>query len=97
MTLQEFETKGRRCLFYADEQPEVLLVEPLDERELEALDEELQIIKQGCSRRIAYACLIVKDWNSELAPWTAAPIFGNVPFGEGASDTLKVIEDGVVP
>lgn len=97
MTLQEFETKGRRCLFYADEQPEVLLVEPLDERELAALDEELQIIKQGCSRRIAYACLIVKDWNSELAPWTAAPVFGNVPFGEGASDTLKVIEDGVVP
>ena len=41
MTFTEFETKGRRCLFYADEQPEVLLVEPLYERELEALDEEL--------------------------------------------------------
>ena len=97
MKLTEFETKGRRCLYYADEQPEVLLVEPLDERELEGLDEELQIIKDGCSRRIAYAALIVKDWNSELAPWTAAPVYGKIPFGDGARDTLKVIGEGVIP
>ena len=97
MKLTEFETKGRRCLYYADEQPEVMLVEPLDERELEGLDEELQIIKDGCSRRIAYAALIVKDWNSELAPWTAAPVYGKIPFGNGARDTLNVIGEGVIP
>ena len=97
MKLEEFETNGRHCLYYADEEPEVLLVEPLDERELEGLDEELQTIKDGCSRRIAYAALIVKDWNSELAPWTAAPVYGKVPFGNGAAETLKVIEEAVVP
>jgi predicted alpha/beta superfamily hydrolase len=97
MTLQEFETKGRRCLFYADEEPEVLLVEPLDERELEALDEELSAIKAGCKRRFAYVALIVKDWNQELAPWVAPPVYGKVPFGNGAAETLRVIEDGVIP
>ena len=79
--MEEFETKGRRCLFYADENPQVLLIEPLDERELEALDEEL----------------IVKDWNQELAPWVAPPVYGKIPFGSGAAETLKVIEDGVIP
>lgn len=97
MTIQEFETKGRRCIFYADEQPEVLLVEPLDEREVTALDEELSAIKAGCKRRFAYVALIVKDWNQELAPWVAPPVYGKVPFGNGAAETLRVIEDGVIP
>lgn len=93
----EFETKGRRCVYRADEEPEVLLIEAIDVRELEALDEELRTIKEGCSRRIAYTALIVEDWNRELAPWTAAPVFGKIPFGDGARDKLKVIEEGVIP
>lgn len=97
MKLEEFEIKGWRCLYYADEEPEVLLVEPLDERELEALDEELRSIKAGCKCRFAYVALIVKDWNRELAPWVAPPVYGKVPFGNGAAETLRVIEDGVVP
>ena len=95
--LTEFETKGRRCFYQADEQPEVLLVEAIDARELEGLDEELLTIKEGCRRRIAYAALIVKDWNTELAPWTAAPVYGKIPFGDGAKDTLEVIEEGLIP
>ncbi|MBO7416739.1 MAG: esterase [Bacteroidaceae bacterium] len=97
MKLEEFETKGRRCMVYADEEPEVLLVEPLDERELEALDEELQAIKAGFKRRFAYVALVIKDWNRELAPWVASPVYGKVPFGNGAAETLRVIEDGVIP
>jgi len=93
----EFETKGRRCVYRADEEPEVLLVEPLDARELEGLDAELSAIKEGCKQRLAYVALIVEDWNKELAPWTAAPVFGKVPFGDGARNTLEIIENGVIP
>ena len=92
----EFETKGRRCVYRADEEPEVLLVEPLDARELEGLDAELSAIKEGCKQRLAYVALIVEDWNKELAPWTAEPVFGNVPFGDGAKDILEIIETGVI-
>lgn len=93
----EFETKGRRCVYRADEEPEVLLVEAIDARELEGLDAELSAIKDGCKHRFAYVALIVEDWNKELAPWTAAPVFGNVPFGDGARNTLEIIENGVIP
>lgn len=97
MNLDEFEIKGRRCVYRADEQPEVLLVEAIDARELEGLDAELSAIKDGCKHRLAYVALIVEDWNNELAPWTAAPVYGKVPFGDGARDTLEIIETGVIP
>jgi len=93
----EFETKGRRCVYRADEEPEVLLVEAIDARELEELDAELSAIQKGCKHRFAYVALIVEDWNKELAPWTAAPVFGKVPFGDGARNTLEIIENGVIP
>ena len=93
----EFETKGRRCVYRADEEPEMLLVEAIDARELEGLDAEISAIKKGCKNRFAYVALIVEDWNTELAPWTAAPVFGKVPFGDGARDTLEIIETGVIP
>lgn len=92
----EFETKGRHCVYRADEEPEVLLIEAIDARELEGLDAEISAIKKGCKNRFAYVALIVEDWNKELAPWTAAPVFGNVPFGDGAKDTLEIIETGVI-
>ena len=97
MKLEEFDIKGRRCVYQADEQPEVLLVEAIDARELDGLDVELSAIKEGCKRRFAYIALIVKDWNTELAPWTTAPVFGKVPFGDGAHSTLEIIKDGVIP
>jgi len=93
----EFEVKGRRCVYRADEEPEVLLVEAIDARELEGLDAELSAIKEGCKHRLAYVALIVEDWNKELAPWTVAPVFGKVPFGDGARNTLEIITEGVIP
>ena len=93
----EFETKGRRCVYRADEEPEMLLVEAIDARELEGLDAEISAIKKGCKNRFAYVALIVEDWNTELAPWTAAPVFGKVPFGDGARNTLEIIKNGVLP
>ncbi|MBO7111152.1 MAG: hypothetical protein J6W18_04305 [Bacteroidaceae bacterium] len=97
MKLEDFEIKGRRCVYRADEHPEVLLVEAIDARELEGLDAELSAIKDGCKHRLAYVALIVEDWNNELAPWTATPVFGKVPFGDGARNTLEIIEKGVIP
>ena len=97
MELTEFKVKGRRCVYRADEQPEVLLIEAIDARELEGLDAELSAIKDGCKHRLAYVALIVEDWNKELAPWTAAPVFGKVPFGDGARNTLEIIKEGVIP
>ena len=91
--------KGYKRIAYICHAPEGCFnsLTELDERELEALDEELQAIKAGFKRRFAYVALVIKDWNRELAPWVAPPVYGKVPFGNGAAETLRVIEDGVIP
>ena len=39
----------------------------------------------------------VSDWNRELSPWYAPPVFGNEPFsGEGAQ-TLDRLRDSLIP
>ncbi len=88
---------GKRCLLYADAEPEVLLVEPMDEQDLEFLDRELEILKAEAGRPFALAALIIEDWNKELAPWPAEPVFGKEPFTGGAPATLRLIEDALIP
>ncbi len=88
---------GKRCLLYSVGEPEVLLVEPMDEQDLEFLDRELGILKTEAGRPFALAALIIEDWNSELAPWPAKPVFGKDPFTGGAPDTLRLIEDALIP
>ena len=88
---------GKRCLLYSVGEPEVLLVEPMDEQDLEFLDRELGILKTEAGRPFALAALIIENWNSELAPWPAEPVFGKDPFTGGAPDTLRLIEDTLIP
>lgn len=97
MNKTEIQIGSKRCHVFADEVPEVLFIEPRDERDLEFLDREVEVLKAGTNRPFALATLIIEDWNRELAPWTADPVFGKEPFGEGAPDTLELIEAALIP
>jgi predicted alpha/beta superfamily hydrolase len=39
----------------------------------------------------------ITDWNNELSPWNAPPVFGAEPFGNGASETLNYLENALIP
>ncbi|MBP5486706.1 MAG: esterase [Bacteroidales bacterium] len=88
---------GKQYLLYAEGEPEVLLVEPMDEQDLEFLDRELEILKAEAVRPFALAALVINDWNRELAPWPADPVFGKELFTGGAPATLRFIEDRLIP
>ena len=88
---------GRKCTVYADAEPCVLMIQPADSHELEMLDKEVEHIKALTAAPFAFAVFEVTDWNSELSPWTAPPVFGNEPFGSGAGDTLAFIENTLIP
>ncbi|MBR1927643.1 MAG: esterase [Bacteroidales bacterium] len=94
---EEFMLSGRSCLLLSAEAPEVILVEPVDENDLAFLDRETRCLAENSARPFALVTFIVRDWNNELAPWKAAPVFGKEPFGEGASGTLDFIEDELLP
>lgn len=68
MVREEKHFAGKRCLVFADEAPDLLLIEPMDERDLAFLDREMEILKAGAGRPFAFAALIIEDWNRERKP-----------------------------
>ncbi|MCR5032290.1 MAG: esterase [Lachnospiraceae bacterium] len=58
-------------------------------------------VKQASEKNVPgkNACLIyanVRDWNSELSPWEAPPVFGREGFGKGADHYLQQLEEQVI-
>lgn len=89
--------EGRRCLLFFEESPRILLVEPMDSRDLDFLPRELDYLRENVEVPFALASFIVEDWNMELAPWPAPAVFGKEPFGDGAGVTLEFIENHLIP
>ena len=87
----------RSCAVYTDAAPEYLLIQPADKREIEMADKEIMHIKTLTDAHFAFAAFEITDWNSELSPWEAPPVFGNEPFGSGAGGTLAFVEDTLIP
>ena len=88
---------GRGCRLYKDSNAEFLLVQPIDEHDLEVLDQEVEIIKKLSEKPFSLVAFMIKDWNQELTPWPAPPVFGKIPFGNGATDTLNFIVSQLLP
>ena len=88
---------GRECRLYKDSNAEFLLVQPIDEHDLEVLDQEVEIIKKLSEKPFSLVAFMIKDWNKELTPWPAPPVFGKIPFGNGATDTLNFIVSQLLP
>ncbi len=97
MERSEFILDGRTCLVWSHDAPDALLVEPIDKRDLDFISSELDFLEGHSERRFALAAFIVEDWNVELSPWPADPVFGRDAFGDGAGQTLRFIEDSLIP
>ena len=87
----------RTCTIYKSEQPEYLLIQPIDEHDLEVLDNEVATVQSLTNKSFTLVAFEIKDWQSELTPWTAPAVFGKIPFGDGASATLSFIKDILIP
>ena len=43
------------------------------------------------------ASVRIDDWNQELSPWKADPVFGDEGFGDGAEKLLEEITEKIIP
>ena len=43
------------------------------------------------------AHIAIDDWNRDLSPWPAPPVFGKQPFAGKADDHLKQLKEDIVP
>ena len=88
---------GKECYLYIQPGAKYLLIQPVDEHDLDLLDKEVELIHSLSDKPFTLAAFRVNDWNSELTPWSALPVFGKIPFGDGAEETLDYITVQMLP
>ena len=96
MTDRSFDLAGRRVRLLSQEGPELLLLQPVDEHDARGLDRQWAAMAT-CPRPLALAAFSVEDWNRDLSPWEAPPVFGKVPFSGGAGETLAFVTGELLP
>ncbi len=96
MEKQIFELDEREITLYSDPEPEWVLLQPIDEQDTRLLDRQAELMGGGACR-FALAAFAVHDWNRDLSPWEAPPVFGSIPFEGRAKDTLRFMENRLLP
>ena len=96
MTITEI--GGRKCFCHARQESRYLLIQPVDEHDASALQDEVAYIEQLAEEIPFTLCAFqVGSWFSDLSPWTAPPVFGHQAFGDDAGRTLAYIEHELIP
>lgn len=73
---------------YGNPGAKAVLVQPVDEYDLGAIEGEIALIRNNSAADFMLAAVKVGDWNRDLSPWKAPAVFGKDDFGGGAGDTL---------
>ena len=88
----------RQCYIYDCGSTDVLLFQPVDDHDIEVLDSEVsEICKLATGKGFTLAAFKVGDWNDDLSPWEAPPVFGEQGFAGGAESTLKYVVEELIP
>ena len=87
---------GRNCKIYQSEGTNCLLIQPIDEHDFAVLEKEVNAIRSLTRIPFTLVTFEIKDWQSDLTPWSAPAVFGKVPFGDGAVATLSFITDKLI-
>ncbi len=94
---ENFVIDNKSCIGYITDAAKYLLIQPVDEHDIEVLDNEVVEIQNNTDKQFSLIAFKIEDWNSELSPWETPPAFGNKSFGSGATETLEFIESGFIP
>ena len=87
-----------KTLFFGDPKAQVQLVQLTGGDEEEFLSSEFEKIRELSGRsELGLTAVLVDNWNRDLSPWEAPPVFGREGFGGGAQDTLEAVLTSVVP
>ena len=94
---ENFVIDSKKCIGCITDTTKYLLIQPVDEHDIEILDNEVEEILKNTDKQFSLIAFKIEDWNSELSPWEAPPAFRNKSFGSGATETLEFIESRLIP
>lgn len=76
---------------YGNTSAPTVLIQMVDNHDLEGIESEVAEIKRLTDYDFCLRAIKVKDWNTDLSPWTAPAVFGKEDFGNGAAETLAEV------
>lgn len=76
---------------FGDKNANTVLIQSVDERDLNAIYNEIEFIKKNAISDFKFIAVKTEDWNTDLSPWKATAVFGKEDFKGGAENTLKFI------
>ncbi len=76
---------------YGDQNAPIVLLQPVDEHDLDAIENETAFIRERTAGNFRLLACRVGNWNKDLSPWKAPAVFGKDDFGDGAAETLGEI------
>ena len=94
---ENFVIDNKLCIGYITGTTKYLLIQPVDEHDIEVLDNEVAEIENNTDKQFSLIAFKIEDWNNELSPWEAPPAFGKKSFASGATETLEFIESELIP
>lgn len=96
-TKEETTLDNRSITIYSEPDADALLLQAVDSHDMEEMEKEISYIENALDTTFTLVAIKINRWNEELTPWTAPPVFGKIPFGNGASLTLDFITGKVIP
>lgn len=73
---------------YGDPASRRLLIQPVDPRDLAGMERKAAAIAALAGPDFRLIAVKIEDWNRDLSPWEAPPVFGKEGFGGRAEETL---------
>ena len=95
MDNQLLQIQNRSCRIYGDTGAEYLLLQMADEHDFAGMAREVEAIHRQTAQPFLLAAVQVENWNDDLSPWPAPPVWGRQGFGGRAGDTLAWLEQAV--
>lgn len=85
------------CILHNEENSKFFIIQPVDSNDTEELERQITYIEEHTQTSFCHIAIRINKWNAELTPWSAPPVFGKIPFGDGAHSTLLYIIEHLIP
>ena len=87
--------ENRTCYMQGNSSAARLVIQMTGDHELQELPAIASLITQ--KENCLFAAIAVKNWNTELSPWEAPPVWGKEGFGGLGNQTLCFLLEQVIP
>lgn len=65
---ENFVIDNKSCIGYITDTEKYLLIQPVDEHDIEVLDNEVAEIQKNTEKQFSLIAFKIEDWNNELSP-----------------------------